>query len=105
MIVARSWTAHATPEGARAFVAHFRDSRAPRFAQLPGYLGASIAERPVGDLIELVVVTRWASAEAIRAFAGDDPERAVVEPVVRAMLVSFDERAAHRTVVLELGPP
>jgi heme-degrading monooxygenase HmoA len=104
MTIARSWSARATPEGARAYVAYFRDTLAPELARLAGYLGASVLERTHGDLIELVVVTRWASREAIRGFAGDDHERAVVEPEARALLVSFDDRVEHRTVVLDAAP-
>ena len=49
------------------------------------------------------MVTRWTSIEAIRGFAGEDLERAVVEPEARALLVSFDERVQHRTIVLDVA--
>jgi heme-degrading monooxygenase HmoA len=104
MVIARSWSARATPDGARGYVRYFRDTLAPELATLEGYLGASIYQGEVGDLVEILVVTRWASAEAIRSFAGDDAGRAVVEPEARAMLVSFDERVEHRTVVLDVAP-
>lgn len=103
MTIARSWSARATPAGAQAYVHYFRDTLAPQLAVRDGFLGASVLERGDGALIELVVVTRWASLEAIRGFAGDDHERAVVEPEARAMLASFDDRALHRTVVLEVA--
>jgi heme-degrading monooxygenase HmoA len=102
MSLARSWSARATPEGARAYVAYFRDVLAPSLVQLPGYLGASVFERASGDLLELTVVSRWSSLDAIRGFAGDDYERAVVEPEARAHLVSFDDRVEHRVIVLDL---
>jgi heme-degrading monooxygenase HmoA len=104
MAIARSWSARATPAGARDYLAYFRNTLAPELTQLAGFLGASILERSSGEVIELVVVTRWASLEAIRGFAGDDHERAVVEPEARAVLTSFDDRVEHRTIVLELAP-
>jgi heme-degrading monooxygenase HmoA len=103
MSVARSWSARATPEGARAYVSYFRNSLAPALSRLAGYLGASILERPSGELIELTVITRWRSLDAIRGFAGHDHERAVVEPEARAVLVSFDDRVEHHTIVLEVS--
>jgi len=38
--------------------------------------------------------------DAIRAFAGDTPERAVVEPEARAVLREFDETVTHYEVAL-----
>lgn len=87
---------------------YFRDALAPELAARPGYLGASILQADLqaerGGAIELTVITRWASLDAIRGFAGHDHERAVVEPEARAVLLSFDDRVEHRTVVLDLAP-
>lgn len=38
--------------------------------------------------------------DAVKAFAGYDYERAVVEPAVRQLLTRFDERVTHFTVAL-----
>jgi heme-degrading monooxygenase HmoA len=52
----------------------------------------------------VVVVTFWRSAEAVRAFAGDDPEQAVVADEAAALLTDFDRRVRHYEVVAEDGP-
>lgn len=49
---------------------------------------------------ELVVATTWDSIESVKSFAGEDYEKAVVEPVVRELLDRFDDRVAHFTVAL-----
>jgi heme-degrading monooxygenase HmoA len=49
--------------------------------------------------IEFLVLTLWESMEAIRAFAGDQPELAVVEPEARAALVRFDSTVVHYEVL------
>ena len=103
MVIARSWSARATPTGAQAYVRYFRDALAPELAKLEGFLGASISQLERGDALELLVITRWASLDAIHRFAGADHERAVVEPEARALLLSFDDRVEHRTVVLDLA--
>ncbi|HEX3763810.1 MAG TPA: antibiotic biosynthesis monooxygenase [Kofleriaceae bacterium] len=105
MTIARSWSARATRDGAQAYVRYFRDTLAPELAALPGYLGASIHQGTHDEVVELVVITRWASLDAIRGFAGDDHERAVVEPEARAVLLSFDDRVEHRAIVLEVAGP
>lgn len=103
MMIARSWSARATPAGAQAYVHYVRDTLAPELASLPGYLGVSIHQGIRDDVVDLLVITRWASLAAIRGFAGDDPERAVVEPEARAVLLSFDDRVEHRTIVFEVA--
>ena len=56
----------------------------PQLERTEGFLGATI-ERVGGDRgIEIVVVTRWASVDAIHAFAGEDIGLAVVEAEARA---------------------
>lgn len=40
-------------------------------------------------------MTEWASWEAIRAFAGDDPGHAVVEPDAQEMLLDYDRTVEH----------
>jgi hypothetical protein len=43
--------------------------------------------------------------DAIRAFAGTDVERAVVEPVAVAALIEYDTRARHYEVIEEVPLP
>jgi hypothetical protein len=51
--------------------------------------------------VEIAVETRWASMAAVRGFAGESVERAVVEPEARAFLRSFDEVVTHAEVVVD----
>jgi heme-degrading monooxygenase HmoA len=53
--------------------------------------------------IEFLVLTLWESMDAIRAFAGDQPELAVVEPEARAALVRSDSTVAHYEVLAAPG--
>ncbi len=39
------------------------------------------------------------SLDAVRAFAGEDYEAAVVPPAARALLLRFDPRSAHYEVI------
>ena len=71
----------------------------PQLDALDGFLGASVECVPGDDgRTEIVVVTRWDSMDAIRAFARDDVDAAQVEPEARAVLEAFDERVAHGEV-------
>ncbi len=59
--------------------------------------------KPLERLVEFLVLTRWTSLDAIRAFAGDDIRKAVVEPEAAALLASFDSTVEHFEVVEELA--
>jgi hypothetical protein len=55
--------------------------------------------RDAGAEVEFVTLTLFESWEAIRAFAGEDAEAAVVPPAARALLARFDARSVHYGVV------
>jgi hypothetical protein len=50
-------------------------------------------------------VAFFTSLDAVRGFAGDDYEVAVVEEAARRALSRWDERVSHHEVVAVLGSP
>jgi heme-degrading monooxygenase HmoA len=96
-VIARRWRGWADRrENADVYEAHFENDVRPRLEATEGFDGATL-ERVEGaeGRTEIVVVTRWESMDAIRAFAGVDVEAAVVEPEARAVLADFDTRVRH----------
>ena len=65
---------------------------------LPGYHGIELLRRRSGDLEEFVTMMWFDSLDAVRAFAGEDYEVAVVPAAARALLDHFDARSAHYEV-------
>jgi heme-degrading monooxygenase HmoA len=100
-MIARVWTAHTTPARAPAYAEHLRMRVLPQLRTLAGYAGASLFRRDANDETELIVVTRWRSKDAVRAFAGEDIEAAVVEDTAAALLRRFDTRVRHYEIVAE----
>ena len=94
-MISRHWKGIAKREEAERYVAHLKSDTLPRLADLAGFVRASILRREVSSGTEFQVITVWESLHAIRAFAGDDIEVAVVPPVAEAMMIEFDRRAAH----------
>ena len=62
---------------------------------IPGYRGIELLRRVVAGEVEFVTLMRFDSLEAVRAFAGEDYETAVVPPSARRLLSRFDARSAH----------
>jgi heme-degrading monooxygenase HmoA len=104
-MIARVWSAQTTPAQAPAYASHLRDRVLPELRKLPGYAGAKLLGRALTDRVEVVVITFWQSAEAIRKFAGADAEAAVVAEEAAALLTQFDRRVRHYEVVVEDGGP
>ena len=96
-MIARMWRGQAKSENADAYE---RFVTTKVFAGLPaiaGHRGAYLLKRPIddGNEVEFIAVTLWESLAAIRGFAGDSIDRAVVEPEARAVLSSFDDFVRH----------
>jgi heme-degrading monooxygenase HmoA len=99
-MLARYFTATVSRANAPKYYAFFRDTLTPQLKTIPGHRGALVMSHAKGDTVELLVLTFWESADAIRRFAGDTPDLAVVEPEARELLTSFDERITTYTVEL-----
>jgi len=102
--VARSWSARATPAGARAYLEHFEGTVLPALRRLAGHRGALVLRRVDGGEVEITVLTLWALLEAVHEFAGPDASVAVVEPEAPAALTTFDTRAVHFELALHTEP-
>ncbi len=101
-MIARVWSADASVANGPRYVEHLEQSVLPELAVIPGHRSARLLQRTVGDRVEFMVVTLWESMDAIRQFAGDEMETAVVEPAAQAVLGDFDKHVTHYEIVL--GP-
>jgi hypothetical protein len=94
-VIIRAWRGHAAKSSPEAYPKHFRLKVVPELREVPGFLGAHLCQRNLNENIEFLVLTKWQSMDAIRAFGGDNVGNAVVEPGAVAALVDFDDRVRH----------
>ncbi|MDI6763442.1 MAG: antibiotic biosynthesis monooxygenase [Thermodesulfobacteriota bacterium] len=66
-----------------------------------GFKGIQLLRREVGDEVEFVTIMLFDSLDAVREFAGEDYEVAVVPEKARAVLSHFDERSQHYEIRVE----
>lgn len=104
-MIIREWRGRASVAKADAYPRHFRDSVVPQLRNVPGFLGAHLSRRRIGDRVEFLVLTRWRSMAAIRAFTGARAERAVVERAAIAALTDFDDTVQHYDVIEDVPAP
>jgi uncharacterized protein len=98
-LILRMWRARSTAEKSDEYVQHATGKVFPTLRAIAGHRGAYLLRRAVDGAVELVVLTIWESMESVRKFAGDEPEKAVVEPEARAVLTSFDDCVTHFEVI------
>ena len=89
-MIIREWRGRARREKTEEYCDYFRRHVVPEFRRLSGFIGASLSMRAHGDGVEFLVLTQWLSMDAVRAFAGEEPEKAVVEPGAIALLMDYD---------------
>ncbi|MCX6175074.1 MAG: hypothetical protein NTZ27_10010 [Ignavibacteriales bacterium] len=65
---------------------------------LTGYNGIQLFRRKAKEEVEFVTIMWFESIEAIKKFAGEDYETAVVPSKTRELLKRFDERSQHYEV-------
>ena len=100
-MILRHWKGIAKPDRADDYMVYLRNERFPRLAAIDGFVSATVAQRTVDSGVEFLVTSLWDSLEAIKQFAGEDAEVAVVPPAVADMMVSYDPNAGHYEVVEE----
>ena len=98
-MTSRQWRGVAHREHADAYLQHLRGATFPAMRRLPGFIDASILRRDVPEGVEFLIVTRWTSFEAIRAFAGANVDAAVVPEAAAAMMVDYDRVVRHYEVL------
>lgn len=96
-MITRVWRGWTSPQHSSAYERLLREEIFTGIANrgLEGYYGISLLRRPIDQEVEFITIMWFSDLEAVRRFAGDDYEVAVVPEKARALLVRFDERSAH----------
>jgi heme-degrading monooxygenase HmoA len=97
-VIVRIWRGWTRREDAAAYRAYMTRTALPDYADIDGNLAVYLTSRQDGEREEFAMITLWASLDAIRAFAGDDPTRAVFYPDDDHFLVDREWTVTHYDV-------
>ena len=97
-MILRSWRGRTRTSDAEAYVAFLHSAVLPEIEALGGH-GAYVLRRDEESSSEFWVLSLWDSMDAVRRFAGPNPEEAVVPAEARPLLLDFDPVAHHYQVL------
>jgi heme-degrading monooxygenase HmoA len=101
-MIGRIWHGWTSRENASAYEEILKSEILPGIAgrRIRGLHGAHLLKRDVSEGVEFVTILWFESLDAVREFAGEDYEAAVVPEKARRLLTRFDARSAHYEAVL-----
>jgi heme-degrading monooxygenase HmoA len=103
-MIARIWRGWAPQERADDYQRHYETEVTNHLRAVTGFLGAQLLRHGEDGEVTFTSITWFSNLDAVRGFAGDDYERAVVEPAAQTALTRWDERVAHHEVTFDLPP-
>ena len=103
-MISRIWHGWTSPSNADAYESLLKSEIfvGIKDRHIVGYRGIQLFRRNVGVEVEFVTVMWFESIDAVRVFAGEDYEVAVVPLKARALLTRFDARSQHYEVRAEM---
>ena len=101
--IIRIWYGLANRDHADDYNSHVKNDIFPLFSKMRGNIGAKVLRREVDEGVEFAVITAWDSMEAIKEFAKDDIDKAVVAEIAHTYFIRYDKHVSHFTVDSERG--
>ncbi len=103
-MLARIWRGVVRAEDAAPYFEYLQRTGLAEYCATPGNLGVLALRRVIDRGVEFVLVTLWASVDAVREFAGDDIDSAVFYPEDERFLLEFDRRLVRFNAVFQSTP-
>ena len=102
-MISRIWHGWTTPGNANKYEALLKEEIfvGIQNRHIRGFNGIQLLRREVGEEVEFVTIMWFDSLDAVREFAGENYEVAVVPEKARAVLSHFDERSQHYEIRAE----
>jgi heme-degrading monooxygenase HmoA len=100
-MIARIW--HGVTEAGRAadYLEVLNRTGVPHYQATPGNRAVYVLQRIEGDRAHFLTLTFWESLESIKAFAGEDIEKAKYYPDDSEYLLEFEPTVAHYEVLVK----
>jgi heme-degrading monooxygenase HmoA len=103
-MIARIWRGITLAEKADQYIAYLNETGLRDYGNTPGNRGVTVLRRMQGEHCEIVLISLWESMAAVRAFAGENPERSVYYPEDEEYLLEMEPLVRHYEVADQILP-
>ena len=94
-MISRHWKGVAHNDRVEDYIDYLRDDTFETAKEVDGFFTAHILTRKLGHGTEFYVITEWENMAAIREFAGNEPEVAVITEFVKEVMIEYDNTVRH----------
>lgn len=101
-MIARIWRGWAPQSTAGDYQRHYESEVSGHLRAVAGFRGARLLRRDDGQEVMFTSITWFTGLDAVRDFAGDDYQQAVVEEAAKRALSRWDERVSHHEVAVDV---
>jgi heme-degrading monooxygenase HmoA len=98
-MIARIWRGFTRESDKDTYFTYLQQTGLKEYAAIPGNRGVWTLRRVADGKCEFTLISLWDSMDAIKAFAGPDPEKAVFYPEDDKFLVERGPRVQHYEVL------
>ena len=98
-MIARIWSGAVRTGDADTYADYIRKTGFGEYGRTPGNRGAWLLRRDDDGITEVITLSLWDTVDAIRAFAGDDIDAAVLYPEDERYLIDGESHITHYDVV------
>ena len=100
-LIARTWWGTTRAADADTYLEYLEQTGFREYRQTPGNRGVLALRRVTDGRADFLLISLWDSEQSVRAFAGDDTNRAKFYPEDERFLIDRDEQAVHYELVFE----
>ena len=104
-MIARIWHGYTTRENSSVYEIMLQAEILTGIKErnIKGFINIQLMIRKMGNEVEFVTVMRFESINAVKEFAGDDYEKAVIYPDAKPLLLRYDETSQHYEIKQSLS--
>ncbi len=100
-MIARIWHGRTRAEKADDYLEYVKRTGIAAYGAVEGNRGQYILRKIDGDIADFTVLSFWESMDAVRAFAGPEPEKPRYYPEDEEFLLELEDEVAHYDVVYQ----
>ncbi|MHB1133123.1 MAG: antibiotic biosynthesis monooxygenase [Chloroflexota bacterium] len=100
-MIARAWHGITPATRAEEYLAYLNETGLPDYRRTEGNRGVYVLRSIQGEHAHFLLISLWDSYDAIRAFAGDNIDKAHYYPEDPAFLLELEPTVTHYEVLAE----